>query len=185
MTIAILDTGRLEIQELAQEGDTADLIRSYVSLHNDLLETKEWMRSRQIGVERGAELRSLCIVAQALDAGFDPFTPPPTWFNGPLAQYTGSIPEHVRVKIDIALPIFGAGLIIVHDPRPDTFRRAVDPIVTGHVILGQRDQHFLIAQWDLDQDLKYLGEEAGPEGSSEDQIRKALGEVSQRWTGGA
>ena len=111
---------------------------------------------------------------QALDAGFDPFTPDPTWFRGPLASYLGPIPVAVQPKLELGIQIFGRQGITVHDPRPDRFQPALDPIATGDVLVGQQAHLFLVAQWDLDQDIKYLQQREGAEENIHDQIFSSL-----------
>ena len=174
MTITVIKK-RIEIVEITREGESADLLRSYVQLHNERLETMEWLKKksgqRHLGDAKW-DLEAMRRVVLALDAGFDPYTPPPTWHKGQLITYRGTIPPRAREQIEIAIPIFrplwnreypegGPHGISIYDPRPDMFRPALCPIATGYVRLSDQLHHFLIAQWDLDQDLKYLTADGG------------------------
>lgn len=185
MSITIANDKTLQLVELTREGDSADLLKSYVQLHNETLKTMEWMKAKGFLSNRSWDwtntLEGLEKISRALDAGYDPFTPPPTWSSGPIATYVGPIPEAVWPLVEKAKPIFGADFITVHDPRPDRFQRAIDPIITGDIVFQNKRQCFLVAQWDLDQDIKYLSDGAEQLGSLHDQIVAGLRQANEPW----
>lgn len=167
--------------------ETLEMARSYAELHNETLATLEWMLDKKLLNETSQAqwrqtLQSLRTISLALQAGFEPFTPPTTWNSGSLATYRGPIPDHVRQRIETALPIFGDRAVTVYDPRPNRFVPAIDPIVCGEVTLEGQKHSFLIGQWDLDQDLRYLSdkEEAG---SALERVRSELQAHSSAYTG--
>lgn len=185
MSIAIAGDNALAVLEASREGEPQELIESYVKQHNELRKTMEWMHSEGILHSRDKPaweqtLKALSQIAQALDAGFDPFTPPPAWFSGQLSTYRGAVPEQVRPLVSKARPIFGDSGLTVHDPRPDRFQPALDPIITGDVTLEGKKHCFLVAQWDLDQDLRYLTE-GNQLGTMREQIARSLAEHNSRW----
>jgi len=92
-------------------------------------------------------------IFQALDAGFDPYTPP-NWLWCPLTDYYGSIPEGVMERIESALPIFGLRNIYILAPHFQPWM-ARDPIVVGSIELNtDLKVRFFIGAWNLEEDRR-------------------------------
>lgn len=110
-------------------------------------------------------LRGLQTVCQALDAGFDPWTPPKGWGHGLLDTYMSPIPLAVREAVERAIPLFGFRAIEVYDPNPAHFvkPRKLDPLVLGHVDLAEQRLYFLVGQWDIPADMKFIEGHPRPE----------------------
>lgn len=141
--------------------ELGDYLDTYIRQHNDLLATFRWIRDKLNEGQRREWQRTITAlkdVCLALDAGFDPVTPPRNWSSGQLLQYLAPIPDHVRDAIDRAEPIFGTGRLLVHDPNAEHFvrPRITDPMVTGFIDLADQRLHFLVGQWDLATDLKFI-----------------------------
>lgn len=175
----------IEVLEQAREGDTAVMLTTYVDTYNQQLETYLWMKEKGYlaGNERQwrTTLEGLRTIARALDAGFDPYTPPADWFSGVMARYNGPIPSEVRAKIDIAVPIFGANRILIHDPRAERFQKVLDPIATGHVDLEGIRTHFLLGQWDLDEDFKFIEGQQKAREQAALNLANVVTAVNARW----
>ena len=108
---------------------------------------------------------------KALDHGYDPVVPPKGWFTGSVDHYHTSafecrcivyrraIPVPVLEKYVAARPFFDR--ILVVSPRQSDFfapkRAAADPLMIGEI----GTYSFLIAYWNLVEDLKLI-DEASP-----------------------
>ena len=141
--------------------ELGDYLKTYVQQYNQMVETYEWMKAKLNTTQRlewEKSIKALKDVCLALDAGFSPTTPPRNWASGQLIQYMAPIPQHVREAIDKAEPIFGRSRILVYDPNVEHFQRPkkLDPLAIGFVDLAEQRLHFLIGQWDLASDLKFI-----------------------------
>lgn len=161
MVVAVQE-GKLVLEGASTEKcELKGYLQTYLELHNNMLETKEWMWPRLNGTQQkewNDTLRSLNIVCRALDAGFDPCIPPQDWGSGLLTQYIAPVPAEVRSKIDLAIPIFGERNILIYDPNPDHFIKPVkvDPMAVGVVHLAGQRHDFCIGLWDIKADMKFL-----------------------------
>lgn len=180
------------VEPSTEKTELREFITTYLQQHNEMAATFEWLRpklERQQREEWERTVRALEVVVRALDAGFDPTTPPKNWASGQLVQFLAPIPEHVRDNITRAEPIFGLAHILIYDPNTEHFSRPrkTDPLALGFVDLAAQRLHFLIGQWDIKADLKWI--EGSPrlnqasqavgqvlDGLSEDTLRKALRE---------
>lgn len=120
---------------------------------------------------------------KALDANFEPCTPPPwlcgtiepqapSYYSQPkdtfpqldgkgsrnMKQFIGLVPADAMQKWILAKPIFGAENIRVYSPHKEDFKttpRIVyrDPIMIGRIMHNGEAKFFRIAQWDLAKDL--------------------------------
>jgi len=151
-----------------------DYLDTYLSQHNEMSQTYLWLKSKltsdQIR-EWERTIDALLTVTRALDAGFDPITPPKNWASGLLIQYIAPIPQHVREAIDKAEDIFGRHRILIYDPNEEHFQRPrkTDPMAVGFVDLARQRLHFLLGAWDIKADLKWI-----------DGIPRQLDEASRR-----
>lgn len=147
-------------KEKVKEG-LGDYLDTYVRQYNQMVETFEWMKDK-LDFQRSEEWKrtidSLKKICQALDAGFDPTTPPKNWASGLLVQYIAPIPKNVRDSIEKAEPIFGRQQILIYDPNEEHFQRPknYDPLAIGFINLADKRHHFLIGAWDLEADLKFI-----------------------------
>lgn len=152
----------LELTEIEKvKPELTEYLTTYLKQYNQMAETYAWINSKldkQQRQEWERTIHSLKIVVLALDAGFDPITPPLSWVSGQLTQYLAPIPEQVRKQIDLAVPIFGEQQILIYDPNIEHFRRPrqTDPLVIGFVNLAMERLNFLIGKWDLNADLKFI-----------------------------
>jgi hypothetical protein len=103
-----------------------EYLDTYLGQYNDMVQTYDWIRPRLNSAqvrEWERTIKSLGIVCHALDAGFDPGTPPKNWASGLLFQYMAPIPTYVREAIDKAEPIFGKDHLLIYDPNTEHFQR--------------------------------------------------------------
>ena len=147
--------------KIRQEFQISDYVDTYRKQLVDTKEPYEWIKNkltkdRQLEWEK--TINALTKVCQVLENGFEPCTPPRNWASGQLEHYLAPIPNQVTQRIDIAEPIFGKGHILIYDPNTEHFSRPkfVDPLVVGFIDLAQQRLRFLIGQWDLDADLKFI-----------------------------
>lgn len=144
-----------------EKPDLQDFLGTYIRQRNEALATYEWIKGKLDGNqdwEWRRTIQSLETVCKALDAGFDPITPPRNWASGQLLQYLAPIPEQVRKAIDKAEPVFEQAQILIYDPNREHFARPrkTDPMAVGFVDLADNRLHFLIGLWDLAADLKFI-----------------------------
>ena len=149
----------IETQDVKEE--LRDFLTTYVEQHQQMLETYRWIKDKLSGwqqVEWERTIKALSDTCRALDAGFDPITPPKNWSSGQLIQYLAPVPERVRESIDKAEPIFGRERILIYDPNVEHFQRPrkIDPMAIGFIDLARQRLHFLIGQWDIKADLKFI-----------------------------
>jgi hypothetical protein len=171
-TIELINTTELKVE-------LGDYLKTYVDQYNSMVSTYEWMkvkldwRQQQLWESTIASLKTVCC---ALDAGFEPTTPPRNWSSGLLIQYVAPIPEEVRKSIDKAEAIFGRQQILIYDPNTEHFQRpkVIDPIVVGFVTLADERLNFLVGQWDLKDDLKFIKGE-----KPERTVRRTQEQISQ------
>lgn len=172
--------------------DLGDFLDTYVQQHNELAATFEWMKP-QLDARRKAVwvflLDHLKVVCRALDAGFDPYTPPKDWGHALVVNYVAPIPAEVRAALDVAIPIFGRGNVEIYDPNPEHFvkPRVIDPLALGSVALGERVLQFLIGKWDLPADLKFIEGQKQPHrdtGSLTNSIADLDALRNLRWVNG-
>lgn len=134
---------------------------TYIRQRNQMVSTYEWMKPKLNAMqchEWDRTIKALETVCKVLDAGFDPIAPPKNWASGLLIQYLAPIPEQVREAIDRAEPIFGRDRILIYDPNAEHFQRPrkTDPLAIGFIDLAAQRLHFLIGQWNLEADLKFI-----------------------------
>ncbi len=139
--VSYLDTYRRQYQEMTET-------YKWMKEHLDLARRRDWENT----------IEALATVVKALEADFEPVTPPRNWASGTLTQYLAPIPEQVRAHIDTAKPIFGIGRILIYDPNVEHFQRPhnYDPMVVGFVNLAGTRLHFLIGLWNIATDLKFI-----------------------------
>ena len=176
-------TGTIErLEESPPAPQLKDLLETYVLQHNEALATYRWMQEQKLlSLAQGRAwdrlLEGLQRVCRALDAGFDPWAPP-DWGHGNIASYMAPIPQSVREAIQRAIPIFGLPTIEVYDPNPAHFvkPRKLDPLVLGHVDVAEQRLHFLIGQWDIPTDMKFIEGHPRPEPNQQHltEIARAL-----------
>lgn len=161
-----VSTPRMELMTFEAPGK--GLLEQAVRRYNEAQETFRWLHPR-VAPEGRQEwkrvLKGLEQVCRAIDAGYEPISPP-EWPHGLLPSYLGVIPREAREEAQRASRIFGENDILVFDPYAHHFieRRSQDPMLVGVVHVGREERvHFLIAHWDLQGDLSLLIE--GPESS--------------------
>ena len=149
------------VEPIPEKLEVREYLDTYLQLHNNMVQTYEWMKSKLDHWQKqewDKTVEALNDIVRALDAGFEPCTPPRNWASGQLVQYIAPIPEQVRRKIDIAESIFGKGRLLIYDPNVAHFSRPkkTDPLAIGFIDLAEERIHFLVGQWDLAGDLKFI-----------------------------
>lgn len=151
----------VKVEEAQAPVALKDYLQTYQAQLEGMEATFAWAKRRLTPQQRQEwerTIESIKVVCRVLDAGFEPINPPRNWSSGVLNQYLAPIPEAVRERIDRALPVFGPQHILIYDPNEEHFSRPkhTDPLVVGYCDLAQQRLHFLIGQWDLGADLKFI-----------------------------
>lgn len=154
-----LSAPRMEL--VTFETPAKGLLEQAIHRYNEAQDTYRWLQPRmgsQVRQEWKLVLKGLERICRALDAGYEPISPP-AWPHGLLPSYLGVIPRKVRVEAMRASRIFGEDELLVYDPHAHHFieQRDQDPMLVGVVRVGREERvHFLIARWDLQGDLSLL-----------------------------
>ena len=161
--------------------DLVDYLETYVRQFNQMSDAYKWIKDKlTFGQKQEWErtIKSISTVCQALNAGFEPFVPNANWASGQLFQYIAPMPDNVRKKIDVAVPIFGEQQILIYDPGVEHFRRPRNyvPVAIGFVTVANQRLQFCIGMWNIDKDPKFIDAPKGNQRKLEESVRN-LAEV--------